>query len=65
MFGDMGLEHLGKFLVALGIGLVLIGSIMGYLIFHNSSIESDKLITPTIKLVIKNNKVDTLYIYQK
>ena len=28
-------------------------------------IESDKLLTPEIKLIINNNQIDTLYIYKK
>lgn len=47
-------------IAALGLGY------MGYdLIFGNSDITSDKPIRPELKLIIKDNKVDTLYIYKK
>ena len=35
-----------------------------YLISYNTTITSNKLLTPTMKLKIKDNKVDTLYIYK-
>lgn len=41
--------------------------IIGFLSFKtcNKTIESDKLLTPEIKLIINNNQIDTLYIYKK
>ena len=35
-----------------------------YFITKNGSIKSKELITPEIKLVVENNKVDTIYIYR-
>lgn len=38
----------------------------GYFIFKgDGSIKSDHPIKPAIELVIKDNKVDTLYVYKK
>jgi len=36
-----------------------------YYFFKGDSIKSEKPIKPQIELVIKNNKVDTLYVYRK
>lgn len=33
--------------------------------FTSDEIVSEKVLTPQIKLVVKNNKVDTLYVYKK
>ena len=35
-----------------------------YLISYNTTLRSNKPLTPTIQLKIKDNKVDTLYIYK-
>lgn len=35
-----------------------------YLLSYNNTITSNKPLTPTIELKIKDNKVDTLYIYK-
>jgi hypothetical protein len=35
-----------------------------YLLLYNNTITSNKLLTPTVELKIKNNKVDTFYIYK-
>jgi hypothetical protein len=37
----------------------------GYYFFKDDSIKSEKPIKPKIELVVKNNKVDTLYVYRK
>ena len=51
------------------LGLViflLLGSLLILLITINKKeIVSDKLITPTIRLEVNNNQIDTLYIYKK
>lgn len=62
-----------KYLIAIviigfiGIATIYIGG--GYLMSksacHNTYIQSEHLITPEIKLRIKDNKVDTTYIYRK
>lgn len=36
-----------------------------YYFFGDDSIKSEHLIKPQIELVIKDNKVDTLYVYRK
>ena len=40
--------------------------VMGIIWYSTSdnTIKTDKLITPEIRLEIKNNKVDTLYVYK-
>ncbi len=47
--------------------LIVIVVIAGiyFFFFSSGDIVSDHLITPTIQLTIKNNIVDTLYIYKK
>jgi hypothetical protein len=35
-----------------------------YLLLYNNTITSNKPLTPTVELKIKNNKVDTFYIYK-
>jgi len=38
----------------------------GYFLFRgDGSIKSDRPIKPAIELVIKDNKVDTIYVYRK
>jgi hypothetical protein len=37
----------------------------GYYFFKDDTITSEHPIKPQIELVIKNNKVDTLYVYRK
>jgi hypothetical protein len=49
-------------IVVLAIGVI---GTMCYYFFNDDSIKSDKPIKPQIELVIKNNKVDTLYVYRK
>lgn len=44
--------------------LFLLGYIFIYLYTNRNKIESDSIITPEIKLIIKDNKVDTIYIYK-
>lgn len=44
------------------IGLIVMGLTF---LFHDHSIKSDKPIQPKIELVINNNQVDTVYIYEK
>ena len=48
-------------------GLLVFGSIhyARKYVFHSDDIESSKPIIPIKKLVIENNKVDTVYIYRK
>ena len=44
--------------------LFLLGYIFVYLYTNRNKIESDSIITPEVKLIIKDNKVDTIYIYK-
>lgn len=59
------------FSALLTIGLVILGVAMlltwGVTWFFSSSdsIKSDKPIKPEIQLVIKDNRVDTVYVYKK
>ena len=48
--------------VILAIGFIGTGC---YYFFKDDAIKTDKPIKPQIELVIKNNKVDTLYVYRK
>ena len=51
-------------LVILGIAVLLTGGVTWF--FSSSdSIKSDRPIKPEIELVIKDNRVDTLYVYKK
>ena len=47
--------------------LLVIGFIgtMCYYFFNDDAIKTNHPIKPQIELVIKNNKVDTLYVYRK
>jgi len=38
--------------------------IYGIYLLDNNAIHSDKPLTPTIELKIKDNKVDTIYVYR-
>jgi hypothetical protein len=49
-------------IVVLGIAVLGFG---GYTVFKDDAIKSDHPIKPQIELVVKNNKVDTLYVYRK
>ena len=44
--------------------LFLLGYIFVYLYTNRNKIESDSIITPETKLIIKDNKVDTIYVYK-
>jgi uncharacterized protein YxeA len=51
------------------IGLTLFIIFMGFCVYEislvdDNTITSNKLLTPTVELKIKNNKVDTFYIYK-
>ena len=45
--------------------IILLGIILLFLIFKKTTIKSNKLINPEIRLIIENGKVDTIYIYKK
>lgn len=55
------LIYIGAFFMALIFGVFYL---INYLFFYDNSIKSDKLLTPKIELIIKENKVDTIYIYK-
>lgn len=57
-------EKTGNILFA--ILLLFMGMIIGYFITRNiyTSIESKQLIKPEIHYYIKNNKVDSMYVYK-
>lgn len=57
------LLYIGAFFMALIFGAFYL---INYLFFYDNTItiKSDKLITPKIELIIKENKVDTIYIYE-
>ena len=63
------MEGLGNFLAFIWYGFIvglIVITIMGvYMIFIPTKIRSDKLITPRIELVVENNKIDTVFVYQK
>ena len=51
--------------IGVAIGLLVWGLFAGYnKWFVNHDIKVSKPLIPTIELVIKNNKVDTLYVYK-
>jgi hypothetical protein len=56
-------------LLLMGVVFLFISLFMGSYILVDklilsNSIESDKLIIPEIKLIIKDNKIDTIYVYK-
>lgn len=48
------------------VGMIIVVSVNkgGEYFFHTNDIESTKPITPIKKLIINDNKIDTLYIYR-
>ena len=67
---DAGMfKYLGTVMITLFIGfcigIILLIGIVCYTLFHKTVIKSEIKIQPKIELVIKDNKVDTLYIYEK
>lgn len=63
MFRGIGELIIGLFIVAVLAVLSLIG-IGVYSFFAPEKVESKKLITPEIKITVKDNKIDTLYVYK-
>jgi hypothetical protein len=56
--------------VLVGFGMVIVLAIWGIwglidLFFISEDIRSDKPIKPEIELVIRDNKVDTVYVYKQ
>lgn len=49
-------------IVVLAVGFI---GFTGYYFLKDDSIKTTRPIKPQIELVIKNNKVDTLYVYRK
>ena len=59
------LSDLFKFITFIIIVLLfLLGYFLAYVYTNRNKIESDYIITPEIKLTIKDNKVDTIYVYK-
>lgn len=54
--------NLLKFIIV--VLLFLLGYVLSYLYTNRNKIESDSIITPEVKLTIKDNKVDTIYVYK-
>ena len=66
MSGDFG-KMLGLFFV-MGVifGLIVFGAyLLVDWLWIDDSIKSTTIITPKIELVIKNNVIDTVYVYKK
>lgn len=60
-----GIDALGPILKTMGI-LIVIGIVYFiYTMVKPTTIESKTKLVPEIKLVIKDNKVDTLYVYKQ
>lgn len=66
MSGDFGklITHLIILGFVAGLAVFGIYLLIDWL-FIDHAIESTKLITPEIKLIIKNNGVDTVFVYRK
>lgn len=65
---EFGGNLIGALVTFLVVCCLIFGGICwigGYFAFKTDKIESKTLIQPTIKLTIKDNKVDTLYVYKK
>lgn len=52
-------------MIGLVVGVFFTSVLASILFNFKSEIKTDKLIVPEIELIIKDNKVDTLYIYKK
>ena len=62
---DLDLRPLFRFIGIILICLFIWGAYSGFkMLFGRKTIESDKRIIPELKLVIKDNKVDTVYVYK-
>ena len=62
---DLDLRPLFRYIGIILICLFIWGTFAGYKVFFGrKTIESDKPIIPELKLVIKDNKVDTVYVYK-
>ena len=51
-------------LISVAVMVAIVVFVPTYFLTKNGSIKSKELITPEIKLVVENNKVDTIYIYR-
>jgi H+/gluconate symporter-like permease len=47
------------------IAVIILGIVLLFNIFGKQTIKSDKIIKPKLELVIKDNKIDTVYVYEK
>ncbi|MGN6491053.1 MAG: hypothetical protein ACTHLE_03575 [Agriterribacter sp.] len=65
MFSSDAFEAIGCFFISLIIAVLALTVWAGYTIFTPTKIKSKRRIQPTIELVLKDNKVDTLFIYKK
>lgn len=54
-------------IACIGVAIIFAGKswIISKIVYDKGYIQSEHLITPEIKLTIKDNKVDTTYIYRK
>jgi len=62
------MENLGQAIVFLCVVSVLLffgGYLLVDYLFIEDAIRSTKIIIPKIELVVKNNVIDTIYIYSK
>lgn len=64
-------DGIGNFLLFIWYGFLITGVLsiiltifLIFMFIKNPCIKTNKLIKPKIELVIKNNKIDTLYIYK-
>ncbi len=57
-------EAIGCVLIIAVLGTIIIVGSASYFLFSRDEIVSKKPLVPEIRLVIKNNKVDTLYVYK-
>jgi hypothetical protein len=68
-FGDAFANFFKGIIIIAVVSFIVAVIGMGYIcysyFFKDNSITSDKLIVPEIKLIVKDNKVDTLYIYKQ
>jgi hypothetical protein len=64
----MKLKGLADAILFILIGVSLLSIFIGYFIHKKwgsvEKIESETILSPSIKLIVKDNKIDTIYIYK-
>ena len=55
----------GVMVYFLAVAIIMVGTAWGAAKFTSRTIESATRIEPELKLIVKDNKVDTVYVYRR